>query len=91
MKLRRHRTFIKEFKKANLADSQFEKFIQFVNILREGTVLPPESKDHSLSGKDYQDCREFHLGGDMLIIYIADIEADEIILLRVGTHSQLFK
>ena len=56
MKLRRHRTFIKEFKKANLADSQFEKFIQFVNILREGTVLPPESKDHSLSGKDYQDC-----------------------------------
>jgi len=91
MKLRRHRTFVKEFKKARLTDSQFEKFIQFVNTLREGDILPPESKDHSLSGKEYQDCREFHLGGDMLIIYLANIEADEIILLRVGTHSQLFK
>lgn len=91
MKLKRHRIFIKEFKKARLADSQFEKFIQFVNTLREGGILPPESQDHSLSGREYQDCREFHLGGDMLIIYLVNIETNEIILLRVGTHSQLFK
>ena len=89
MKLRRHRVFIKEFKKARLADSQFEKFIQFVNLLKEGKELPPESKDHLLSG-EFRDCREFHLGGDMLIIYLINIEADETILLRVGTHSQLF-
>ena len=42
MKLRRHRTFIKEFKKARLADSQFEKFIQFANLLKEGKILPAE-------------------------------------------------
>ena len=89
MKLRRHRVFIKEFKKARLADSQFEKFIQFANLLKEGKELPPESKDHSLSG-EFRDCREFHLGGDMLIIYLINIETDETILLRVGTHSQLF-
>jgi mRNA interferase YafQ len=88
MKLKRHRSFIKDFKKANLADSQFEKFIQFVNCLREGKPLPAESKDHALLG-EYQDCREFHLGGDMLLVYLK-IE-DEITLLRIGTHSQLFK
>jgi len=90
MKLRRHRTFIKEFKKARLADSQFEKFIQFANLLKEGKTLPAESKDHSLTG-EYKDCREFHLGGDMLIIYLVNNATDETILLRVGTHSQLFK
>ena len=89
MTLRRHRVFIKEFKKARFADSQFEKFIQFANLLKEGKELPSESKDHSLSG-EFRDCREFHLGGDMLIIYLINIEADETILLRVGTHSQLF-
>lgn len=90
MKLRRHRTFIKEFKKARLADAQFEKFIRLSNILMKGELLPTESKDHSLSG-EYQDCREFHVGGDMLIIYLINIKANETILLRIGTHSQLFK
>ena len=41
-----------------------------------------------LSG-NYKDCREFHLGGDMLIIYI-ESAVDEVILMRIGTHSQLF-
>jgi mRNA interferase YafQ len=90
VKLRRHRTFIKEFKKARLADAQFEKFIKFANILIKGESLPSESKDHSLLG-EYQDCRELHIGGDMLIIYLIDSKADETILLRIGTHSQLFK
>ncbi len=90
MKLRRHKTFIKDLKKARLADSQFEKLIQYLNVLKESKLLPAESKDHSLSG-EYQDCREFHLGGDMLIIYLENLKTKEITLLRIGTHSQLFK
>ncbi len=90
MKLRRHKTFIKDLKKARLADSQFEKLIQYLNALKESKQLPAESKDHSLSG-EYQDCREFHLGGDMLIIYLENLKDKEITLLRIGTHSQLFK
>ncbi len=90
MKLRRHKTFIKDLKKARLADSHFEKLIQYLNALKESKQLPAESKDHSLSG-EYQDCREFHLGGDMLIIYLENLKDKEITLLRIGTHSQLFK
>ncbi len=89
MRLKRHKTFIKDYKKARLADSQFEKFIYYINFLREGRPLPAESKDHALIG-EYQDCREFHLGGDMLIIYLINLTG-EIILLRIGTHAQLFK
>jgi len=61
MKLKRHKTFIKDFKKVQITDGQFEKFIQFINCLREDSPLPEESKDHALNG-EYSDCREFHLG-----------------------------
>jgi len=88
MRIRRHKKFLKDFRDIKLSDTQFEKFVYYINALRADDKLPPESKDHALSG-NYKDCREFHLGGDMLIIYIESAE-DEIILMRIGTHSQLF-
>ncbi len=88
MKIKRHKSFIKDFKKAQITDGQFEKFIQFINCLKEDLPLPEESKDHALNG-EYSDCREFHLGGDTLVIYL--VVEDETILMRLGSHSQLFK
>lgn len=88
MKVRRYKQFIKDFKKTNLAESQFDKLIYFVGLLREGKELPLESRDHALRG-EWEDFREFHLGGDMLIIY--RVEGDDVVLTRIGTHSQLFK
>jgi len=87
MKIRRHKSFIKDFQKTRLTDGQFEKLISYLNALRTDITLPAESKEHSLQG-NYADCREFHLGGDMLVIYLV---GDEITLLHMGTHSQLFK
>lgn len=87
MKIKRHKTFVKDFKKAQITDGQFEKFIQFINCLREGLPLPEESKDHTLNG-EYSDCREFHLGGDTLVIYL--VNKDVAILMRIGSHAQLF-
>jgi mRNA interferase YafQ len=89
MKIKRHKKFLKDFKNAKLSDSQFEKFVYYINTLREGKTLPPEARDHQLIG-NYKDCREFHLGGDMLIIYLKNY-IGEIILMRIGTHSQLFE
>ena len=60
---------------------------KFLKDFRD-TKLPPESKDNALSG-NYKDCHEFYLGGDMLIIYI-ESAVDEVVLMRIGTHSQLF-
>ncbi len=89
MKIKRHRQFIKELKKVQLTDGQFEKFIYYINCLRNDSSLPEESKDHALNG-EYSDCREFHLGGDTLIIYLVDLDS-EVTLLRIGSHAQLFK
>ncbi len=89
MKIKRHKQFIKEFKKCQITDGQFEKFIYYTNCLRDDPPLPEESKDHALNG-EYSDCREFHLGGDTLIIYLVNPENDAI-LLRIGSHAQLFK
>ena len=89
MKICRHKQFIKEFKKTRITDGQFEKFIRYINCLRDDTSLPDEAKDHALSG-EYYDCREFHLGGDVLVIYLVNTDNDAI-LLRIGSHAQLFK
>jgi len=47
-----------------------------------------EVKDHNLLG-DFKDVKEFHISGDLLILY--RINNDTLELLRIGTHSQLFK
>jgi len=88
MKIRRHKQFLKDFKKVSVTDGQFEKFIQFINCLREDLPLPEESKDHPLLGQ-YSGCREFHLGGDVLVIYL--MINKEVTLMRLGSHAQLFE
>ena len=88
MKLKRHKSFLKDWRKINLSDEHFEKFISYSNHLKNDLPLPEESRDHDLIA-EYKDCREFHLGGDMLVIY--RVIFDKIEFLRIGSHSQLFK
>ena len=88
LKLQRHKLFKKDIIKVKLADTQYTKFIIYVALLLEGKSLPVESRDHPLKG-EWQRYREFHLGGDMLLIYLLD--NDSLVLVRIGTHSQLFK
>ena len=88
MKLFRTKTFKKEYLKVKISDTQYVKYLKYLVILLEGNELPPESRDHSLNG-EYTDFREFHIGGDLLIIYL--IEDNILRLTRIGTHSQLFK
>ncbi|MFY9082530.1 type II toxin-antitoxin system YafQ family toxin, partial [Aliarcobacter butzleri] len=45
-------------------------------------------KDHYLTG-EWKDTKEFHISGDLLVIYM--INENTLQLLRIGTHSQLFK
>ena len=85
--LLRHKTFIKDMRTIRLTDGQAAKlFLSVANLLNE-IPLPPESKDHALQG-DWADFREFHLGGDMLLIY--KIDEITVHLTRIGSHTQLF-
>ena len=83
-----HKLFNKDLKKAKLNSTNSAKLFMYISLLLEQKELPPEAKDHSLSG-EYQDTREFHVSGDLLVVY--RIANSTLQLLRIGTHSQLFK
>jgi len=82
------KSFIKDSKKLKMSDKHFTKFIQCLALLSDSKALPDEARDHSLKG-DWMDFREFHISGDLLVIY--QIEDNTVKLVRIGSHSQLFK
>ena len=51
--------------------------------------LGAEWKDHALKGREWEGCRECHVGGDFLLIY--EIRQDgSVVFVRTGSHSELF-
>ncbi len=93
MALKRHKQFKKDFAKLKITDKQFEKLSKYISLLLEGKKLPKEAKDHSLEG-EFKDVREFHLGGDIIVLYRKVVEQNgsmSIHLLRIGTHNQIFR
>ncbi|EDP73560.1 type II toxin-antitoxin system YafQ family toxin [Hydrogenivirga sp. 128-5-R1-1] len=88
--LKIHKQFLKDLKKAKLNPTNTEKLFLYISFLINGQELPQEAHDHNLFGEWY-DTREFHISGDLLVIYRKDKSKKEIQLLRIGTHSGLFK
>ena len=66
--LKKHNRFLKDLASVQITDEQFEKLISYLNLLSEGKTLPKEARNHCLVGK-YNDCNEFHVGGDLIVIY----------------------
>jgi len=81
--------FKKDFKLVQKRNYNAEELETVVNILREEKTLPVKYKDHALHG-DYEGFRECHILPDWLLIY--QIKKDKLILLlvRTGSHSDLF-
>jgi mRNA interferase YafQ len=65
----------------------FSEFKQVVGKLPAGIALEPRYRDQDLSGQ-YKGTRECHIEPDWLLIY--ELTKDDIILIRTGTHSDLF-
>ncbi|NTW33991.1 MAG: type II toxin-antitoxin system YafQ family toxin [Bacteroidetes bacterium] len=60
----------------------------FLHLQEIGTV-PESYKPHKLQGK-FSKCLECHIKPDWLLIWKTDKRNSEIILVRTGTHSDLF-
>ena len=88
MKLFRTESFKKDYANLKITDNQYTKYIKFLSMLLDEKELPFEARGHNLVG-NYSGFREFHVGGDLLVIYC--IEDDILRLTRIGSHSQLFK
>jgi len=88
LKVERHKQYIKDLKKIKFSDQHFAKYVLYLSYLLEERVLPPEALDHSLKG-NYSGYREFHISGDLLVVYM--IEEDTLKLIRIGSHSEIFR
>lgn len=80
----------KDIKRASKQGKNIDLLFEIVDQLSEGKQLEPKYKDHKLSG-NYEGKRECHIEPDFLLIY--EIKELEIVLylVRVGSHSELFR
>ena len=61
-----------------------------ITVLASGSTLAPEYRDPPLKG-EYVGCRECHILPDWLLVYKIKDRMLELILIRTGSHSDLFK
>lgn len=66
---------------------KMRKLFQVLRLLQLGFPIPPEFKPHFLSGK-LSGLLECHVENDFLLIWKED---SDIYVVRIGTHSELFK
>ena len=82
--------FKKDIKLAQKQGKDIEKLFAVVGLLANGHTLPPQYRDHDLSG-DYRGCRECHIEPDWRLIYEINNGLLVLMLNRAGSHSELFK
>ena len=85
-----HRTsqFKKDVKQMGKRGTKFEDFKEVVSKIAEGDSLEAKYRDQILTGQ-YKGSRECHIEPDWLLVY--ELTETELILVRTGTHSDLFK
>lgn len=86
--IRRTSHFKRDVKQLQKRGKKFEVFKEVVNSLVRGATLESKYCDHKLKGT-YKGARECHIESDWLLIY--EITNEELILIRTGTHSDLFR
>ena len=80
--------FKKDYKLCKKRGYNMKLLQDIIGILAIPEELPIKNRDHNLSG-NYVNKRECHIMPDWLLIY--QIEENQLVLYRTGTHSDLFK
>ena len=77
-----------DYKRERKRDPRIESRLRpVVEALARNKPLPDWVRDHKLKGK-WQDHRECHIRGDLLLIYRRT--AERLVCVRLGSHSELF-
>ena len=79
--------FKRDAKRIQRRGKNFDVFKQIVRMIATDEPLPPRYRDHTLVGQ-YRGTRECHIQPDWLLIY--ESTAEELILIRTGSHNDLF-
>ncbi len=83
--------FKKDYKKFVHQPEKLEAIKNTLKMLFQNgfAAIPPTMRPHKLSG-NYKGCWECHILPDLLLIWEQYEVEKEILLIRVGSHSELF-
>ncbi len=85
--IRDKRSFRKDYRRLRSSGKNLSKLAAVIDALAAGEALAESHRDHTLIG-NYIGCRECHVSPDWLLIY--QTTETELILVRTGSHSELF-
>jgi mRNA interferase YafQ len=80
--------FEKDVKRVKKRGCDTSKLGEVIRLLGQGNLEDRQYRDHALKGK-YEGLRECHLSPDWLLIYLSSV--DQVLLVRTGTHADLFR
>lgn len=86
--LKLSRQFKKDLKRYKHHSEKLDALERILGYLQRGEAVPQEYKPHMLTG-DYKGHMECHVRNDLLLIWF-DRTTDMVVLVRFGTHSELF-
>ena len=81
--------FKKDYKAAIKRGLDISLLEEIVKKLANLEPLPPENRDHPLSG-NWSNFRECHILPDWLLVYKIEDDVLVLTLARTGTHSDIF-
>ena len=88
LSIRRLSQFRRDYKRVEKQGKAMQAIDKIIVVLATKQLTEKRFKDHKLSGI-YKDCREGHINPDWLLIY--QITKSELVLIRTGSHAELFK
>lgn len=80
--------FKKDYKRFRNNPKKVKKLFEILNLLKSESAIPETYRPHLLTG-NYAGHMECHIEGDFLLIWF-DPNTDQIDLVRLGSHSELF-
>jgi mRNA interferase YafQ len=79
--------FRDDLKRLKRRGKDIEELIAAVEVLAERGGLPPVYRPHKLAG-EWSGVWECHIEPDWLLVYT--VTDDEVLLIRTGSHGELF-
>jgi mRNA interferase YafQ len=86
-RIAQRRRFRDDVKRQKRHGKSIGDLIAAVELLAEAGGLPPAYRAHKLSGA-WRGVWECHIEPDWLLIYV--VTEEEVLLIRTGTHADLF-
>lgn len=72
-----------------IKQATFDNLNNVINLLANGENLEIKFRDHALRG-EYEGMRECHIQSDLLLVYKIESGSIFLVLVNVGSHSQIF-